>query len=150
MIPRTSFVFDRQRIIVAGADSVAMAFAITTLRHDGHCVTHAADTLLAPSDLALRECHLLITGSGIMGAARADLINGLRERLPALAVLCLACATGEGPGSHPGVSSLREPFTAEELRAAVRPLLPQLRVGSVLAQLAVPAPAPVAPADGGR
>lgn len=139
-MPRTSFVFDRQRIVVAGEDSVALAFAIATLRHDGHCVTHAADLQSASWDLALGECHLLVTGSGIGAAARADLLRELRQRLPALAVLCLTGdlepARGRQPRPRPGTATLSEPFTAEALRSAVRPLLPRLRLGSVLASLA--------------
>jgi DNA-binding NtrC family response regulator len=138
VLPRTDFVFDRQRIVVAGEDSATVALTIATLRRDGHCVTHAADAGSASWDLALRECHLLIAGSGIGSAGTTDLLDELRERWPALALLCLTAASrtpvqGDAkPG--PCVATLREPFTAEELRAAVRPLLPQLRVGSVLAR----------------
>ena len=41
---RSAFVFDRQRIVVAGQDSEAVAFAIATLRRDGHCVSHIAES----------------------------------------------------------------------------------------------------------
>jgi DNA-binding response OmpR family regulator len=135
--PRSSLVFDRQRIVVADEETDAVAFIIDTLRHDGHCVSHAADALSGTSDVALQDCHLLITGTRIDGVARIDLIQELRERLPALPVLYLANASWSRPEveAHlpPGVAILREPFTAGELRAAVRPLLPQLRIGSILA-----------------
>ena len=69
--------------------------------------------------------------------ARIDLLDELRMRLPALPVLYLANVNWFTPEveAHlpPGVAILREPFTAGELRAAVRPLLRQLRIGSILA-----------------
>jgi DNA-binding NtrC family response regulator len=131
--PRTDFVFDRQRIVVAGDDSAIVAFTIATLRRDGHCVTHVADAKSASWDVALRDCHLLIVGSGIAGTVRTDLLDELRAGLPGLALLCLTDASCT-PSS--AAATLREPFTAEELQAAVRPLLPQLRIGSVLARKA--------------
>ena len=134
----SAFVFDRQRIVVAGQDSEAVAFAIATLRRDGHCVSHVAESHPASWDLALRECHLLITASSIRGAAWTDLHDELRARRPKLALLCITDASwtppARTPRSRPAVPTLREPFTAEELRAVVRPLLPQLLVGSVLAR----------------
>jgi DNA-binding NtrC family response regulator len=142
VIPPTSFVFDRQRIVVAGEDSAALTAAIATLRRDGHCVTQAGDARAEPWDLALRECHLLIMASSIDAEQRTDLLAELGERMPALAVLCLADAAwrvaGEEGRPGPLVSILREPFTAEELRAAVRPLLPQLSTGSILAARIIP------------
>jgi DNA-binding NtrC family response regulator len=90
--PRSSLVFDRQRIVVADEETDAVAFIIDTLRHDGHCVCHAADALSGTSDVALHDCHLLITGTRVEGVVRIDLIDELRERLPALPVLYLANA----------------------------------------------------------
>ena len=142
MIPPTSFVFDRQRIVVAGEDSPAVAFAIATLRRDGHCVTHAPDSGSVAWDLALRDCHLLITAAGIGDAARTDLLDEVRHLRPKVALLCFSSAPrgerGRSGRWRSAVATLREPFTAEELRAAVRPLLPQLRVGSVLAREVTP------------
>ncbi|HEU5042416.1 MAG TPA: hypothetical protein VFT84_16430, partial [Gemmatimonadales bacterium] len=82
MVPRTSFVFARQRIVVAGEDSVAVAFAIATLRHDGHCVTHAEDVASALGDLSLGECQLLIAGSGLAAAALRHELRGRRPAVP--------------------------------------------------------------------
>jgi DNA-binding response OmpR family regulator len=129
MLPRTSFAFDRQRIVVAGEDSVTIAFAIATLRRDGHCVTHVADAGSGSWDFALRECHLLIAASSLGSVAGAAFLQELRERRPALSILYLA-----GQPSESAFPTLREPFTAEELLVAVRPLLPHLRSGSVLAR----------------
>lgn len=85
---------------------------------------------------------------------RIDLLEELRESLPALPVLYLANAgqsTAELEARLPrDVPILRVPFTTAELQAAVRPLLPQLRTGTVLARPVtmpsvggdVPTPAP--------
>ena len=68
----------------------------------------------------------------------------LRERLPALPVLYLGNAgqsTAELEARLPrGVPILRVPFTTAELQAAVRPLLPQLRAGTILALPVVTVP----------
>jgi len=136
---RSDFVFDRQRIVVAGRDSEAVAFAIATLRRDGHCVSHIAESLPVAWDLALRECHLLITASSIRGIGWTDLDDELRGRRNKPALLCITDGSWTPPARTPQsrpVATLREPFTAEELRAAVRPLLPQLLVGSILARRA--------------
>lgn len=56
-----------------------------------------------------------------------DLIRQLREQLPDLPILYLANIGRSSPELEaqlpPDVSILREPFTADELRAAVRPFL---------------------------
>lgn len=141
VISRTSFAFDRQRIVVADEESPAAAFIVDTLRRDGHCVTQATDALSATADFELRGCHLFIIGAGSDGVPSIELIQELRDRLPALAILCLADRVWSTPDLESQLPSevpvLREPFTAEKLRAAVRPLLPQLRMGSVLASRAV-------------
>jgi DNA-binding NtrC family response regulator len=137
-------VFDHNRIVVADEESVAVAFIIHTLRRDGHCVTHATDALSGTLDIMLYDCHLLISGTKVDGVARIDLIDELRERLPHFAILYLAANGGSTPELEAQLPSnvpiLREPFTAEELRSAVRPLLPQLRIGSSLARSARAAP----------
>jgi DNA-binding response OmpR family regulator len=137
VVPRTSFDFSRQRIVVADDESPAAAFVIDTLRHDGHCVTHAGHAPVATLDQALRGCHLFIFGFGIEAVRAVELIDDLLERRPGLPILCLADAmqwTPELEARLPAdVAILREPFTAGVLRAAVRPLLPQLSIGTTLA-----------------
>ena len=134
MTPPTAFAFARQRIIVADEDSAAVTFIVDTLQRDGHLITRATDVLCAAEDLALRECHLVISSIRVNGVRRVDAIADLCEHLPALPVLYVADLEFM-PGvefqlpAH--VAILRQPFTAEELRAAVRPLLPELRWGSI-------------------
>ena len=138
MLPPT---VDRERIVVADEDSAVIAFIIDTLRADGHYVTHSYDALSATQDFALHECHLLISSMRVDGVAGIDLIEELRERRSALPVLYLADleSTPELEAQLPAdVPILREPFTAEQLHAAARPLLPQLRIGSTLALKGTP------------
>ena len=147
MLPVTCFVFDRQRIVVAGEDSATVAFAVAILRGDGHCVTQVTEVPAASWGLALRDCHLLVLGGTVSGSTPwADFQDELRDRHPALSLLCLSDASWSSPPSRvaaqPSPPTLRSPFTAEELRAAVRPLLPKLHLGSVLARAAQPAPVP--------
>jgi len=132
----TAYAFDRQRIVVADEKSVTAARIIATLRHDGHCVAHEPTAFSAPDSLALAQCHLMITTMRVEGVVRMDLLNDLRDRLPALTVLYLS--NGASPILDPslpgGLPVLRAPFTTLELQAEVRRLLPQLRAGTVLAR----------------
>jgi hypothetical protein len=78
---------------------------------------------------------------------RMDLLEETRECLPALPILYLANASqSELEAELPeGLAVLRAPFTSAELQAAVLPLLPRLRMGTILA---LPASVPVSPCDG--
>jgi DNA-binding NtrC family response regulator len=121
-------VFDRPRIVVADEDPAVVAFIVHTLREDGNAVFHAYDTLSATQlAFSLDVCHLLISNTRVEGAFGIDLIRSLRERLPALPMLYLAnigLSTPELEAQLPAdVPILREPFTADQLRAVVRPLM---------------------------
>jgi len=127
MSPRTSG-DDCRNIVVADEDKIIAGLVIETLLHDGHAVFHAYDGLSA-TELAfgLKVCDLVISNTRVGGVDGLDLIHELRERLPAVAILYLANrgrSTPELEQQLPvNVPILREPFTAEQLRAAVRPLL---------------------------
>jgi DNA-binding response OmpR family regulator len=129
--------FHRQGIVVADDDGPATTLVVETLRLDGHRVTHVREIEFALVDLALRDCHLFICGAGTGGMHAVHLISELRDNMPDVPVLCLATAlrwTRRLEGRLPaGITMLREPFTAERLRAAVRPLLPQTSGGTTLA-----------------
>ena len=127
MSPRTPG-FDGRYIVVADEDRAIIGLVVETLLNDGHAVFQAYDGLSAVQlALGLKVCHLVITNTRVGGAAGIDLILELRARLPALPILYL-----ENPG-RPGpeledrlprdVPTLSEPFTPDELRAAVRYLL---------------------------
>ena len=127
MVPPTRYAFQRQRIAVASDDTVTTGLILRTLSGDGHCVSLAPGAL-AGTDL-LGRCDLLISSLCVGGIVRLDLLEELQRRWPALPILVLA-QEGTVPGEHP---SLSVPFSAEELQAAVRPLLSALRGGTVLA-----------------
>jgi DNA-binding response OmpR family regulator len=137
MSPATDLDFHRQGIVVADDECPATTLIIDTLRLDGHRVTHVREIQFAAVDLALRDCHLFICGAGTGGMHAVHLLSDLRDNLPDLPVLCLATAlrwTRRLEGLLPtDITMLREPFTAERVRAAVRPLLPLTSGGTTLA-----------------
>ena len=124
----TPYAFDRQRIIVAEEDAVTSTLIIRTLGRDGHCVS--LDPVALSSVSGLAHCHLLITSLRVAGVVRMDLLEELREFWPDLPILFLA-HEGPIPGNLP---TLCVPFTAEELQAVVRRLLPALTFGTILAR----------------
>ena len=138
MTPPTAYAFDRQRIVVADEDSVTAALIVSALRLEGHCVALEPGALAAGDFLLLTRCHLLVTSLRVEGALRTDLLQELRHCLPALPILYLADASPgpADPEAHlpPDLPTLRAPYSTGELRMAVRRLLPQLRVGTVLAR----------------
>ena len=100
---------------------------VDTLRKENHCVFQAYDGLAA-SELAinLRTIDLLITNTSMPGLNGPALIRQVREKLPTLPILYVKnLDSPEIPpdGLPPDVPALHEPFTAEELVSAVRPLL---------------------------
>jgi DNA-binding response OmpR family regulator len=127
MSPRTSG-DDCRNIVVADEDKAIAGLVIETLLNDGHAVFHAYDGLSATQlALGLKVCDLVISNTRVGGVDGLDLIHELRDRLPTLAILYLANkgrSTIEVEAQLPyGVPILREPFTADDLRTAVRPLL---------------------------
>ncbi len=123
-----SDVLDAPRIIVADEDPAMVAFVIDILRKDGNAVFHAYDALSAAQlAVSLDVCHLLISNTRVEGSAGIDLIRQLRQRLPDLPIVYLANIGRSGPDVEErlpaNVPILREPFTADELRAVVRPML---------------------------
>jgi DNA-binding response OmpR family regulator len=123
---------DRPRIVVADEDASVVKFVIDTLRKDGNAVFHAYDALSAVQLAnSLDICHLVITNTQVEGLASVDLIHQLRERLPSLPILYLANLGRSTPEREaqlpPDVPILREPFSAEELLAAVRPFVTEGR-----------------------
>lgn len=119
---------DGRRILVADEDQAVVRFVINTLREDGHAVFHAYDGLSAVQlAFALDRCDLIISNTRVDGVPGVDLIGQLRHQQPTIPILYLANIGRSTPEIEsqlpPNVPILREPFTAEELRAAVDPLL---------------------------
>jgi DNA-binding NtrC family response regulator len=118
----------RQRIIVADEDPKVVEFVITTLRADGHAVFHAYDGLAATElALALDRVHLLISNTRVSGLPGIQLIYQIRARLPNLPTLYIANIDRSTPAIEEklprDVPIIREPFTADQLRALVDRLL---------------------------
>jgi two-component system, OmpR family, response regulator len=120
--------FTHRRVVVADEDPKVVDFIMHTLRADGHAVFHAYDVLSAVQlAWSLRICDIVISNTKVQGADGAALIRRLREYMPSLPILYLANigrSTPELERQLPAdVPILREPFTADELRAAVNRLL---------------------------
>jgi DNA-binding response OmpR family regulator len=118
----------RARIVVADEDPKVVAFVIETLRQDGHAVFHAYDGLSATQlALAIDKVHLVITNTRVGGVPGIELVYRLRSRLPSLPMLYLANIDRSTPAIEArlprDVPIIREPFTADELRAVVAGLL---------------------------
>jgi DNA-binding response OmpR family regulator len=126
--PTSADVMARRRVLVADEDPKVVAFITETLREDGFAVFHAYDGLAATElAFALDEVHLVISNTRVSGTPGIELIYLLRTRLPNLPILYIANIDRSTPaieGKLPrDVPILREPFTADELRAAVAALL---------------------------
>jgi len=120
--------FDGRYIVVADEDRAVVGFVVETLLNDGHAVFQAYDGFSALQlALGLKVCDLVISNTRVGGVAGLELIHELRAHLPRLPILYLANrgrTTAEHEHQLPhNVPILSEPFTAEQLRAAVRYLL---------------------------
>jgi DNA-binding response OmpR family regulator len=120
--------FGGRFIVVADENRDVAGLVIETLLGDGHAVFQAYDGLSATQlALGLKVCDLVISNTRVGGSPGIDLIHDLREHLPMLPILYLAnnghsTAQVEQELPH-DVPILRELFTGDELRAAVRLLL---------------------------
>ena len=126
--PTAAELLGRRCIIVADEDPKIVAFIIQTLRQDGYSVFHAYDGLAATElTFALGKVHLVITKTMVNGLPGIKLIGVVRHRFPELPMLYIANIDRSTPAIEaqlPGdVPILREPFTADHLRAVVGALL---------------------------
>jgi DNA-binding response OmpR family regulator len=121
--------------VVAAGDSELLARTVNTLRASGYHVFQAYDAAAASElALALPTINLLIADASMPAWQGPALVRRLRECLASRPVLLHVVNAGRPkPGGHgwilEGDPVLREPFTAEQLLAAVRPLLPPPRRG---------------------
>ena len=159
MNPRRSS-FDGRYIVVADEDTAVAGLVIETLLDEGHAVFQAYDGLSAVQlALGLKVCDLVISNTRVGGVAGLELIHELRVELPELPIVYLANQGRSWVGLErqlpDDVPVLREPFTAEELRGVVRPLLtasPESRPRSKRAHRpgTVDLPGPALPPQGDR
>ncbi len=120
--------FTGRHIIIADEDPAMVEFVVTTLRNDGHAVFHAYDVLSATQlALGLENCHLVISNTKVQGADGVELMLYLRKIKPNLPIIYLANIGKSPPEAEAQLPAdipiLREPFTAETLRATVLAML---------------------------
>jgi two-component system, cell cycle sensor histidine kinase and response regulator CckA len=100
---------------------------VRALRAADHCVFQAHDGQAAfELALGLRNIDLLITNTRMPGMNGPDLIRHVRGLLPTLPILYIKNREtwmAAHDGLPPDVPTLSEPFTADQLLSAVRPLL---------------------------
>ena len=128
MSPPATSPFSGRYILVADEDPKVVAFVIQTLRRDGHAVFHAYDGRTAVELVySMRKCDLVISNTRVDGMPGIELIRQLRHDRPTQPIAYIANigrSTPEIEAQLPAdVPIIREPFTAEELRATVAPLL---------------------------
>jgi DNA-binding NtrC family response regulator len=127
MPPRTP-AGDSRRIIVADEDPKVVAFILKTLREDGHAVFHAYDGLAAMELIfASERIDLVITDTRVAGLPGIQLVHEIRRNRPDLPMLYIANIDRSTPAIESklprDVPILREPFTANDVRSMVGPLL---------------------------
>ncbi|HEX2217572.1 MAG TPA: response regulator [Gemmatimonadales bacterium] len=120
--------FSGRYILVADEDPKVVEFIISTLRRSGHAVFHAYDGRSAVELVyAMRKCDLVISNTKVDGMPGIELIRQLRHDRPTQPIVYIANIGRSTPETEaqlpPDVPIIREPFTAEDLRAAVAPLL---------------------------
>lgn len=128
MSPPAAAPFSGRYILVADEDPKVVEFIIHTLRRSGHAVFHAYDGKSAVELVyALRKCDLVISNTKVEGMPGVELIRQLRHDRPGQPIVYIANVGRSTPEIEaqlpPDVPILREPFTADELRATVAPLL---------------------------
>jgi DNA-binding response OmpR family regulator len=118
-------------IVVANEKPALLDMMVDALGAADHRVFRASDGLAAfELALALHNLDLLITDTEMPGLNGPDLIRHVRVQLPTLPILYIQ--NQEHPPRRPEglptvVPTLREPFTAEQLLAAVESLLDRTR-----------------------
>ncbi|MEO7986750.1 MAG: response regulator [Gemmatimonadales bacterium] len=105
-----------------------LSFMVNTLREADHCVFQASDGVAALElALSLRNVDLLVSNTHMEGLNGPQLIRQTRQKLPHLPILYIknhdAEHEGVPEGLPPDVPTLAEPFTAQQLLAAVEPLI---------------------------
>lgn len=132
-VPRSTLPTDLRlhagaHIVVADRSLKLLEFMVNTLRAADHCVFQASDGLSALElALSLRNIDLLVSNTYMKGLNGPQLIRQTRQKLPHLPILYIKNHDveheGVPEGLPPNVPTLAEPFTAEQLLAAVQPLL---------------------------
>lgn len=126
-MPRNSRLHTGAYIVCADEKPDILELLISTLRQADHCVFAAYDGLAALELVGgLRNIDLLITNTRMPGMNGPQLIRQVRAEFPHLPILYVKnreAGDGIPEGLPDDVPVLAEPFTGEQLLAAIQPLL---------------------------
>jgi two-component system cell cycle sensor histidine kinase/response regulator CckA len=124
MAPSTADQPRSMRVVVSDDDPRLRALLASTLRRAGHAVFEAHNGLAA-CELAtfIPDVDLLVTNTRLSGLDAPEVIRRVREQKPWLAVLHVGDPLPDRTGPLRDVPTLREPFTPEQLFAAIAAVL---------------------------
>jgi CheY-like chemotaxis protein len=115
------------RILVVDDEPAVRALVSRVLREEGHEVVDVGNGQVAYG-LALQESFdVVVTNNRMPGMTGPELVEALREHLPALPIVHLDDQSlGHGPAVQvpKDVIILPKPFEVEAIKSAVRALLP--------------------------
>ena len=115
---------DGWRIIVTDDNTSKLTALTQTLRDAGHCVFAAYDGQSALELIVqLPGIDLLITNTRLGVVDGPELMRRTREVKPDLPILHVVHGSDSDAGTPPGVPTLREPFTPNQLLLVVGSLL---------------------------
>ena len=111
--------------IIATDDNTSKLSALTeALRAAGHCVFAAYDGESALELVSLLpHVDLLVTNTRLGAVDGPELMRRARVMRPGLPILHVIHGSDSDGGTPPGVPTLREPFTADQLLSIVGRLL---------------------------
>jgi DNA-binding response OmpR family regulator len=112
------------RIVATDDDPILLAVVVSTLRNAGHCVFAAYDGDSACEiALLIPDLQLLITNTRLGTMSSRELIRRVRQEKPELPILHVGEPLPEADRPLLDVPTLPEPFTPEQLLAAVEALV---------------------------
>jgi CheY-like chemotaxis protein len=124
MLPPAPDLTDGWRIIVTDDNTSKLTALTETLRNAGHCVFAAYDGQSALELVVqLPDIDLLITNTRLGIVDGPELMRRTRDLRPDLPILHVIHHGDADGGTPPGVPSLREPFTPNQLLTVVGSLL---------------------------
>lgn len=108
------------RIVATDDDPKLLAVVVTALRDAGDCVFAAYDGESACEiALLIPDLQLLVTNTRLGTMSSRELIKRVRQEKPELPILHVGGPLPEADDLLRDVPTLREPFTPEQLLAAV-------------------------------
>lgn len=108
------------RIVASDDDPTLLGRLVVMLRDAGHAVFAAYDGLSALElTLQIPDLDIIITNTRLGGIEAPELIRRVRAAKPWLAILHVGDPLPDADGPLADITTLREPFTAEELIGAI-------------------------------